>query len=334
MKYDRERRALQRVYREEQFESVRHADSPDFVLQRRGHEPFGVEVTDLYPHEADARMDAHPEYVRHLLAGGRHMHRDDVEVLGVTTVEIHDKDGKLKARGVPAILRPNPAPELRAAALANVVDRKSERYGLYEQGLTHVNLIVVDHFEGRRLPEEEYNVAELLPPGLRRALTESRFREVFLAAEQLDGWVVRPLQMLRLLEAFYLFLGALESYDETPDDLGHEEVAPLFVHACRDRDLDLYFSSGDGDRPCAVHRGAGVRHTGDDISILDFHDFPPPASTTPPPARFAPDMMRHFGAHLDTFLEQNRFTTGLFMPDATPLARTGGAPGLHSPVEP
>lgn len=247
------------------------------------------------------------------------MHRDDVDVLGVSTVEIHDKDGNLKARDVPAIVRPSPPPEVHSAAIAEVVGRKNARFATYERGLSHVNLIIVDHVDRRRGFGDEYNATELLTPELRCALRDSRFREVFLAAQTpVDPWAIRPLQMLRLLEGFYLFLGALVAFDGAPEDFDHDDVAPLFVHAFQNRDLDLGFSEEEEKRPCAVHRGAGVRHAGDGISILDFHDFPPPASTTPPPSPFTDDVMRRFVSHLDAFLEQNTFTTGLVLPDATP----------------
>lgn len=284
-KLEREWHALRLVYRTDEFVSGCHEDSPDFVLQRRGCDAFGVEVTALYEHEADARIDAHPHYLSDLLAGGWHMHRDDLQILGASTVEIHDKDGNLKARDVPAILRPTPPAEVHSAAIAAVIDRKNERFARYERALEDVNLVIVDHFARPRGFGDEYNATELLTPELRRTLRETGFREVFLAAETPDGsWAIRPLQMMRLLEGFYLFLGALVDFDETPEDLSHDDVARLFVHAFEHRDLDLYFSGSDGERPYAVHRGAGIQHKGDDISILDFHDFPPPQRTPLPVA--------------------------------------------------
>ena len=68
-KPDRERASLRLVYDEEKFALVEHRDEPDFVLQHHGdHLPFGVEVTDLYETESDARAQLHPTYISDLLA--------------------------------------------------------------------------------------------------------------------------------------------------------------------------------------------------------------------------------------------------------------------------
>jgi hypothetical protein len=261
------------------------------------------------------------------------MHRDDIEILGVSTAEIRDKDGNVKAQNVPAIMRPSPSLEVHSSAIADVVDRKNARFATYKRGLSHVNLIVVDHFDGRRGFGEEYNATQLLASELRRALREGGFREVFLAARTpADTWAIRPLQMLRLLESFCLFLGAVVAFDEAPEDLGHEHLAPLFVRAFQHRDLDLYFSDDDEQQPCAVHRGVGINHSGDDIGILDFHDFPPPPATTPPPVPFTDDAMRRLVSHLDVFMEQNTFTTGLVLPEPTPREKASDSlPSMEPP---
>ncbi len=89
-KLDREPACLNTVYVETEFESVRLTDRPDFILQHRSPAPpFGVEVTDLYQSESEARLAEHPDYISELLAGGDHMHRDDQETLKVSTVTIH-----------------------------------------------------------------------------------------------------------------------------------------------------------------------------------------------------------------------------------------------------
>lgn len=313
MKQDRELSALRRVYLPDDFESVRPQDSPDFVLRHhRAATQFGVEVTELYESQAEARIVQRPEYVSDLLAGGRHMHRDDVVVLSVSTAKIEDADGNLKAEGVPAILRKLSSPQQHAAAIAAVLRRKTARFDDYASGLSHVNLIIVDRFKNQRGLDDEYHANDLLTSELRAALQDTGFREVFLVTQKTDStWVYRPLQQLRLLESFSLFLGALASFPDTPDSLEWADLLALFVHAMAHRDLDVYVSAPNDGPSCAVHRGAGIRHTGDNIEVLDFHDHDPPAAADLPPPPVAAHVMEAFVGHHSSFLEVNVFITGL-----------------------
>jgi hypothetical protein len=143
LKYARERALLQTVYDEEEFAVVKHQDSPDFVLQHRGAvTSFGVEVTEVFETEADARVRAYPDYIGRLLAGDRHIHRDDLEVLKVTRVSIHAPDGSLKSGNVPAIFRQAPTNQQHYEAVADRLMRKDTRIDTYSKGLSHVNLIL------------------------------------------------------------------------------------------------------------------------------------------------------------------------------------------------
>src|SRR5437879_3899691 len=213
-KADREWNGFRRVYRTDDFASIRHGDRPDFVLrQSASTTEFGVEVTELYETEADARVQQHPSYVPDLLAGKPHMHKDDLSLLKVEKVQIHDKDGNLKAADLPAIIRPALSPEEHAKAILELLRRKSAQADGYRQDLSHINLLIVDRLTSQRLGGGAYRSNELLVPKLKEALVASPFREVFLVSTN-DAWrVYRPLQMLLLLESFELFLGALESFE-------------------------------------------------------------------------------------------------------------------------
>ena len=73
-KHKRERAIFQMVYDEGVFESVSQQETPDYVLRHPGsHSSFGVEITELYETEADARIIHHPRYLSELLAGGTQM---------------------------------------------------------------------------------------------------------------------------------------------------------------------------------------------------------------------------------------------------------------------
>src|SRR6266851_5683594 len=143
MKAERERAGLDQVYLADEFEWVHHGDRPDFVLRHFGADAaFGVEITELYKTEADARAELHPGYIVDLLAGGRHMHKLDASVLKVEKVQLHDKDGNLKAADLPAIIRKIPSADEHAHAIAELLRRKTEQATGYRQDLSHVNMLI------------------------------------------------------------------------------------------------------------------------------------------------------------------------------------------------
>src|SRR5688572_23087182 len=110
-KQQREQAVFHAVYRDEEFDSVVHQDLPDFVVRHRGQESrFGVEITELFEMEADARAYNHPSYIGDLLAGAQPMHKDDLQAFPLSKVKITDKDGNVKDVDVPTIIREAPSP--------------------------------------------------------------------------------------------------------------------------------------------------------------------------------------------------------------------------------
>jgi hypothetical protein len=313
LKYARERALVQTVYDEEEFAVVKHQDSPDFVLQHRGAvTSFGVEVTEVFETEADARVRAYPDYIGRLLAGDRHIHRDDLEVLKVTRVSIHAPDGSLKSGNVPAIFRQAPTNQEHYEAVADRLIRKDTRIDTYSKGLSHVNLILADHFgPAPELGSDgQYSTADILIPSLRAALLRTRFQEVFLISTNgSDRRVYRPLQQLMLLEAFFTFCKACQSF--TGGDFEVADLIPLFVHTYRDSGMALEVRPYKDGLQCVTYRGAGVTLGQSGIQILDFHDHSLPASIPVPALRFSSPVLGAFAAYHAEFAAGNAFVTAL-----------------------
>lgn len=273
-KFEREQAALRFVYDEDQFASVDHQDEPDFVLQHHAAQVrFGVEVTDLYETESDARAQLRPRYISELLDGGPHLHRDDVEIFKVGRGQITDSDGTIKGTEIPMIVRPTPQHSEHADALATVVQKKGVRFNHYRTGLSHVNLIVVDRFEVPFGGHPEYSITNLITGGLRTALEETPFREVFVVTTRPDGdRIHRPLRMLLLIESFKLFLGAAASFDGDLTHLAEPDLTKLYLSLMRDRPLPVT-GHDPLQNPVACLGGAGVRfESGKGMVVFDFND--------------------------------------------------------------
>jgi hypothetical protein len=171
---------LEMVYDRSEFQTVTPRERPDFALVPHGRHalPFGVEVTQLFPDQSHARLNLVDGYAARLFSGGDHLHRDDVEALQRVTVQVSDSDGNVKYEELPAILSERPGLAVFRQALADTIRVKSSRN--YETAeFTHTNLIILDWFH---LPfdGEDYTSGHFFDDGVREALRECPFREVYL----------------------------------------------------------------------------------------------------------------------------------------------------------
>ena len=115
-------RLLRCVYDVDGFESVTPSERPDFIIRPGGTRGlFGVEVTEIFQSESDARLDRLPGYAAQLFAGGEPRHKDDYAALSLDTVSILEPDGTVKEADIPAIVRDMPTvDEYRSRIIAAI----------------------------------------------------------------------------------------------------------------------------------------------------------------------------------------------------------------------
>lgn len=316
-KHERELDALRAVYSEATVRSAVHHDRPDFLLTRQSPPlRFGVEITDIYPTESDARLQNRPGYIQQLFEGGPYIHRDDAKNIPVATVEVSAEDGNVKATGLPAIIQEVQDGPEHYEQIAEAIRIKSRKANAYTPWLNHLNLIIVDHFPNTEDRSEPYFTGTLLGHGVRAALTASPFHEVFLVdRDKYGARAYRPLMLILLLEQFKLFVHALHSFPEhIPTTL--DEVASLFVHAMRDTEMDLVYYSEAPGHPVATYRGAAVHISEGAINVLDLHDVPRLQGMAPPSLPVDPDMWQRILLYYRTFASDNGMEFGFTVPEA------------------
>ncbi len=268
-----ERYILDLVYDVGAFDSFSHADRPDIRLTRGGTE-FGVEITELFRDGSDARLTKIPDYMQRLWDGGSPIHKDDITGINVVTVDISDKDGNLKQSGVRAILRESVDFQTHYNALADHIERKNKAFAGYNAGLSHINLVVGDHFSNNESVGKEYSTAKLFTPRLRAAVQHSPFREIILISNVLyddAAWI--PLRELELFESFMLFVHAIFQTPEAPPLLAEEDVVHLFAYemGLLGRDVEIRI---EGGQEFAARANASVAYTPDGFAIHELADWP------------------------------------------------------------
>lgn len=265
---------LRTVYDIEECTAVEESERPDFLLTKHGHGavPFGVEVTELFRDQADARSVRHPDYLDALFRGAPHMHKDDKAALPLSFMRITDLDGNVTHENMPGIFTAARSESDHRRAIAATIESKGTRGYAVEGG--HVNLIIRERYllSGEPLPDE-YSVTALLSDGVREALVDSPFREVYLISiSRAREQVVRPLVQLMLAERFFLFGKAIEGALGRPGMDEQWKYVQAFAGYVEGEALEVEVLDLDG-LPVAAYRSSAVglsREWGP--KILDFAD--------------------------------------------------------------
>lgn len=309
-KEERERRALAAVYGERERRDVKHADRPDFVLTANDGSCFGVEVTDMYPNESEARLENVPGYFDDLIGGGLHIHRDDVSELKVVEFSVTAADGTVTHPSVTGVLQERRG-DPDGSRLASTIDRKSNAKGGYRADLSHVNLIVVDHIGDGPRVGVEYRARDILTPKVCAALASAPFNEVFVVSTTDDGHFYRPLRMLDLMDSFFVFVRSLEAW-ESDREISPDGTVELYAATMVAEGRPTYLARAYSDRLCAVSYGAAVSVDGG-MSILDLRDTAPPAPIEPWLPALPASEMADLVKHHSTFAANVEFTTAMYV---------------------
>ena len=229
MDKDNERRLFEAVYGKGDHWVVTSCESPDFLCERSGKVVLGVEVTQLWHHETDARLVNIDGYVSSLFDGGSFRHKDDPANLKVDKIQILPGGNREQAIEVPAIIREHPRPSDKVAALSNLAATKTMKGRTYAQACPVVDLVVHD---ASRLFwfsdfEEFYRPLSVF---IRRAeFLSSPFREVFLLTTKgpSSTAVCVPLKANLLLEDVLILEELIETSGAFEDE--HRAAAAMQV---------------------------------------------------------------------------------------------------------
>lgn len=279
-KKQKETAILELIYDGNELAEVVASERPDFrVRQRRQQTYFGVEVTELYQSDSGARLRNIPNYFSEILNDNTYRHRADRDALKVEHITITSAEGKDKG-STRGIFQQLPSIEEYLQMIARTIANKESKLEQYEQGLSHVNLIVFDTVNRVRTAAVEDFCWLVLKEPIKRVVYGSEFREIFLITVlEKDRWVYIPLKLMLLMETFFLFgkiAAGLPSATQHPPSKKFEasvgEFMSAFASYMRSKTNDVYVRD---ENTCVevVFGNSGLILEEERVLIRDYNDY-------------------------------------------------------------
>lgn len=119
-------------------------ESPDFLCNRDSSTVLGVEVTELWHNESDARLKNLEGYAFDLLDSGKYRHKDDKSNIKVDVVKYMPKGEEDKAKEINAIIHEMPGFKERVSLLEGAIKSKEDKASAYMRTCPVVDLIIED----------------------------------------------------------------------------------------------------------------------------------------------------------------------------------------------
>jgi hypothetical protein len=221
---------VQAVYGEARRFELLSRESPDFGCRRDGRAILGVEVSEIFSDESDARLRKVEGYVEDLLSGGEFLHKDDSKALKVGVTTIIDPNGVVKAE-VMGIMQQVPPFPRRVDLLYQLIKQKTRDLEGYAKRWPAVDLIVAD--QSGLFGFNEYR--EFFGPFSyfvdREPIARSKFREIYVLTRGKGEPVVIPLRLNLFAEDAFVFEELL--FEELkPDEVNESQQTFQAIAHC------------------------------------------------------------------------------------------------------
>ena len=205
-----ERKILDLVYKDQTKLTITPQDKPDFLIENDVGNKFGVEITQCYTNESDARLKNIPNYTSDLLDNKRYRHKKDIKILKVENIIINKVDGReIKTK---AIIQESAKPSEYLEQVKDIINTKTLLKKDYSSDLSHINLIIKDNTDIFSLikSEEFYNL--FFTEEVIRSVTASDFKEIFLITNFKRKTEILRLKLILLSSRIYLFHEIFKSH--------------------------------------------------------------------------------------------------------------------------
>ena len=325
-KKQEERRIFDLVYADRSFDEIKDFENPDFLVRYFPNTPyFGVEVTEYYLTETNARIDNISSYTEQLLNRGDFKHKDDRKVLNVTEIDIINRDDSVHAKNVSSIIQEVPPPIKCAYDVADRIISKSARLQASSAELSHANLIIKDKTGLLRLINKKNFYGIYFIPELIRAISTAPFREIFLVTVLQDENVYVPLKMVHLLAEAYLFNGVIiqNGYEKKiPPDIDYVELFAAYLNSTVTYRVLIHRDADDTE---VIFGDSGMLINPDNSVTVRLHlDYAINSNALPPSIEWKAILGENFNDAMKDYRKSSIFSTEAIFPVKQRATQQGG----------
>lgn len=248
-----ERAAVTVALREMNVRAIREFERPDFIALVDRHIHVGIEITELWASQTEARLDRIDGYVQQLI-DGHPRHREDARETRIAGEgQLTKPDGTSVPIG-PGVISPIPSLSRHLDLIAKSIETKSRKYSTYAKPLNGHELVIVDHITWGNAPAQPLPCSALLTQRLLTALRLAPFQDVIvLAVADEDRQYSLSLRTLELADRFTLAKELTESVwtDTPPNKLQRLSMLALLSFAEHSKSIGFGFTLD----PEAIHLG-------------------------------------------------------------------------------
>lgn len=267
-----ERSILDFLYLEKDFK-IENFERPDFILTTPSNLKFGVEVTEFFIRESNARLKKMDSYLDELIDSKKYRHKNDYQELKVDEIKIIKTNNKEEIRTT-AIIQQPPSYEDFINRFNSTLKNKNERFEKYDNNLNHINLIISDESNYLSSIKLEEYFTIIFKPNVIESIKNSKFKEIFFVLRIDNHKVALPLRTILLTAEAYLFHKVLISSNKVlKDEIQYHEWFVEYLHYVGHNSAFLTKTN----KVHVIYGNVGLLveniETKPSISILKFDDF-------------------------------------------------------------
>jgi hypothetical protein len=205
MNKDQEKTLFDQVYPQTDDWVVTSSEAPDFLCYRNGEVYLGVEVTELFLHEGDARLKKVEGYALNLIDGGKVVHKYDRKNIKVEKIKIQNKDGTL-FKEINGIFREGIPYKKAVTLLMGTILNKEEKLDQYLKACNNIDLIIKDGSLMFWFDDYKTIFRAISHYADKKAIINSGFREIFLVTKRKGNKLIKiPIKLNLFAEDAFIF---------------------------------------------------------------------------------------------------------------------------------
>lgn len=240
MKKQLEKIILRNVYSDSIYNIIEE-EEPDFILANpKSNIKFGVEITDLYWSESNARLKNIPNYTIELLNKQPYRHKDDFINIKIDTVKFKNPNNNEEFETI-AVIQEFPPIDVFLDAFIKSLEKKESKFPRYiEKPINHVNLIINENGNYFNLISIKEFYKTFFTPDIIKKLIKTPFREIFLLTQIEEEKYYIYLKSIYFLSVFW---SMREFAIEINDDFVYENFVLIFLQYCHNIEIkDIFYT--------------------------------------------------------------------------------------------